>query len=128
VRSGHAPEFGAIGCIAGSGRGSGYSFVVGADMRYYAITKVSSSGVRVLEEGQRADVIRGLRQRNSVRGECLSDGPRGATIVRLSVNGTRLLQVRDRKGFGDFVGVGLVVYSRAGGTSVEFDDVLADAL
>jgi hypothetical protein len=128
LRSSHAPEFAAVGCIAGSGRGGGYNFVVGPDVSYYAITKVSSHGVRLLAQGQRAEVVRGVGERNRVRGECVSDGPGGATILRLSVNGKRVLETRDRKGFGDFVGVGLIVWSDAGGTSVAFDDVVADAL
>ena len=128
LQSSRGPEFAAVGCVAGSGRGGGYNFVVGPDRSYYAIMKVSASGVHVLQEGQRADVVRGVRHVNDVRGECLSAGPGKATILSLSVNGKPVVEVRDRRGLGNFIGTGLIVYSHAGGTTVEFDNVVADAL
>jgi hypothetical protein len=75
LQSSRGPEFAAVGCVAGSGRGGGYNFVVGPDMSHYAIMKVSASGVHVLQEGQRADVVRGVRQVNDVRGSVRRPGP-----------------------------------------------------
>ena len=127
LRSDHAPEVAVIGCIAGAGPGTGYDFAVDPDIGYYAIMKVSARGVRVLREGQ-SDVVRGLREVNHVQGECSSGGSGRPTTLRLFVNGERLLTLRDAKGLCNFVGVGLLVYSEAGGTTAEFDNVVADAL
>jgi hypothetical protein len=128
VSSAHAPEVAIVSCIAGSGEGVSYDFGVAPDVGYYAISKVTTRGVRVLKQGDRPGMVRGLKKVNHVRGECSSTGRGRATTVRLFVNGERVLSVRDRKGFRSFVGVGLIVYSKAGGTTVEFDNVVADAL
>lgn len=128
LTSGDAPEVAVVSCLAGSGPGISYDFAVAPDLGYYAITKVSQQGVRVLKEGRRPDIVRGLKRVNRVRGECSSNGDRRGTTVRLVVNGERLLTVRDRKGLCNFVGVGLLVYSEAGGTTAEFDNVVVDAL
>lgn len=128
LTSTQAPEVAVVSCIVGSGRGVSYDFAVNADIGYYAITKVSEDGAHMLEQGRRPGVIRGLGRLNRVRGECSSRGHGRATTVRLFVNGKPLLSIRDENGFGNFAGVGLFVYSKAGGTTAEFDNVVVDEL
>ena len=127
LRSAHAPEVAVVSCIADSG-GVSYDFAIAPGIGYYAVTRVSARGVRILKEGRAPGLVRGVRHVNKVRGECSSHGHGRATSVRLFVNGARLVSIRDPKGLSDFSAIGLLVYSKAGGTTAEFDNVVVDPL
>jgi hypothetical protein len=58
---------------------------------------------------------------NRLRLECVGEEDRA--VLRLFVNGRRLVETTERPGLGRFVGLQFFVYSGRGGTDVRFDNL-----
>jgi hypothetical protein len=114
-------DFYGVGCVASS-QGA-YLFGISPDGYYtVALDRGQTEEVevgRLVEESGRP--FRSGDAPNRLRAECVGEEDRA--VLRLFVNGRRLVETTDRPGLGRFVGLQFFVYSGRGGTDVRFDNL-----
>jgi hypothetical protein len=103
-----------------------YDFVLTPDSRRPAIYVNTADSGRELAIRMRAPVVRAPPATNHLGAECIG-GPEGA-ILRLLVNGRRVLAKRDPRGPATFDSIALVSTSgEKGGNEALFDNLLVRA-
>lgn len=118
------PDTWGVACL--DGERTGYVFTVYRNGDY-AISKaldLRDAKVDLVEQGT-SDAIHGAGVTNRITATC-DGGGGGAGITRLTlaVNGKEVAEAEDREGLDAFDAYGFLVYTRAGGTEVAFDNLL----
>lgn len=113
---------------------AGYELLIGpSDRNFGDIADIISKRFRGTKEPEaltwdQNDAVKQRGADNRIRADCVGASARTPARLRLYANGKLILQATDPGGYRRFEAIGLVAWSKAGGTTALFDDVVVRQL
>jgi hypothetical protein len=123
--SGHSGD--AIGVECAMRAHYGYEVDVYPSNHLYAIVKEEGRSAKALVAARTwaaTKTVQGIGEQNRLRAYCIGANGAKPSKIELFVNGRRVAQVGDPRGFDRFTGVALTVYSPHGGAMAAYRDLI----